>query len=105
MSAAIRASNAAVGRGRLDVAGDHVVEPRRRLAGVLGLELDADHLDLLALLERGARGPRGAAEIEHPPGRLRHVLEDLGPGALVGRCASRALSGMHPAADYVLNDL
>ena len=105
MSAAIRASKRPSGAA---VSTSPVITWSSRvagLAGVLGLELDADHLDLLALLERGARRPRRAAEIEHPPGRLRHVLEDLRPGALVGRCASRALSGMHRAADYVLNDL
>ncbi len=86
---------AAVGPGRLDVAGQDVVQPCRGLARVLGLALDTDDLDRPPLLERGARGAGRAAEVEHPPRVARHVLEDLGSRPLVGGRTGRALSGPH----------
>ena len=70
----------------------------RRVAasrGVLGLELDPGHVRGLAGLQRGAGGAGRAAEVEHPPGAGRDVVEDLGAGALVGGGARGALSGPH----------
>jgi hypothetical protein len=79
----------------LDVARDHLVEPLARFLGIGRLELDADDVGSLAGLQRRARGVGRAAEVEHPPRGRRDVLEDLRPGALVGRRAGRALTGPH----------
>ena len=97
MSAAINASYGALDGGLRHVAFDHVVEPRGRLAGVLGLDLDPRDVGLLALLERGAGGSGRAAEVQHAAGRVGHVVEDLGPGPLIGRGAGRSLSRTHAA--------
>ena len=96
MSAAIRTSKRAVGLGRLlGVGDDHAVQARRASRAYAGLELDADDLDVLAPLERGARRAGRAAEVQHAPGGRRDVLEDLRPGALVGRGAGGAFAGTH----------
>jgi len=61
--------------GRLDIGGEHAVEPPSRLGGGLGVDLDPSHLALLPALERHAQPPGAAAHIEHAPGLGRDQLQ------------------------------
>ena len=108
MSAAIRTSKRPSGAAVSTSALSTRSSRRRRLARVLGLELDADDLDVLALLERGAGRAGRAAEVQHAPrgraGRARGSPAGRARRPRRGRHVSGRISPEITSHRYVRNE-